>query len=107
MFRTIYTVQKISGESTDYRAYFEELDDARKFAEKEVAAIDDNFSYSHRHYLDGSFQYSWTGMNHEVLLNDFAWVNDHNCKGVRFCDSQGLVWNYESYAKFKNDKLKR
>ena len=107
MFKTIYTVRKIRGESTEYRAYFEEYNDAKKFAEKEAATIDDCFSIGQRHHLDGSFEYSWTGHHSEVLMNDFAWLCDYNCKGIRFYDDQGLVWNYDNYAQFKNEKLKK
>lgn len=107
MFKTIFTVQRNQGDSTVYHAYFEEYDDAKAFAEKEVASIDDRFSgMAMRHYADGSFQYSWTGNHNEILINDFAWVTDYRVNGVRFHDSQGLTWNYDNYAQFKSDKLK-
>ena len=36
MFATIYTVQRIQNESTVFRAYFEEYNDAKAFAEQQV-----------------------------------------------------------------------
>lgn len=103
MFKTIYTVQMIQGVSSVYHAYFEDFKDAKKFAEKEVSSIDDDFIFGKRSHPDGSFEHFWTGDHNEVLLNNFAWVTDfHFFGGVRFYDSQGLVETFKNYSEFKN-----
>ena len=101
MISTIYTVRRIQNESTVYRAYFEEYNDAKAFAEKQVAAIKDNFIFGKRSYPDGSFQHSWTGEHNEILLNDFAWITDWRVEGVCFHDESGLTWPFSSYENFK------
>ncbi len=77
MFQTIYQVVKKRGESTIFTALFYEKKDANKFAEKIVNEIKDDFLFSKRHYLDGSFMYSWTGDNNEVTLNDDVYITDY------------------------------
>ena len=77
MFQTIYEVVKKDGDSTDFTALFLERKDAEKFAEKTVKSIDDDFIFSKRHYLDGSFLNAWTGEHHEVYLDDNPYITDY------------------------------
>ena len=101
MFATIYTVQRIQNESTVFRAYFEEYDEAKAFAEQQVKEIKDDFTFGKRSYPDGSFQHSWTGDHNEIVLNDFAWLTDYRTEGVCFYDESGLTWPFSNYENFK------
>lgn len=100
MFAIIYTVKRIQYGSTVFRAYFEEYNDAKAFAEQQVKDIKDDFTFDKHSYPDGSFQHSWTGDHNEIVLNDFAWLTDF--RGVCFHDESGQTWAFSSYENFKN-----
>lgn len=107
MFKTVFMVQRTKGESCIYTAYFDEYQDARTFAEKEVSSIEDDFTFCERSHLDGSFVQSWIGDRNEVVLNNDAWVRDI-CKGsgVEFYNGEGIPWDFESYEHFHRFLLK-
>lgn len=102
MFRTIFTVTLYKGESTIFRAFFEDCADARTFAENLTKKTADKYCYSRRDYFDGSFLLTWLGDWTEILLDDNAWVTDLESNGIRFYDTLGLNTDFESYDDFKN-----
>lgn len=84
MFETVISVKKTSGGSDIFEAYFLDYKEAKKFAESEVKKLKDNFVYSQRHYLDGSFDESWKGNVHEIVINDSSWASDYPTRKIRF-----------------------
>ena len=102
MFETIYTVQKYKEESEIYAAYFLDYDDAKAFAESEAKKLDDIFSFSKKYLLDGSFNYTWLGINNEITMNDFAWLTDFRFRGLGFYHANGIVTEFETYEDFTN-----
>ena len=91
MFKTIFTVTKLVGDSKEYSAYFENYFDAFVFAKKEVAKIKIGCEMRKRGYLDGGFQLSWDLGNTEFIMNDFAWITDFRFNGVGFYNESGLL----------------
>lgn len=91
MFKTIFTVTKMVGESKIYSAYFENYFDAFIFAKKEVAKVKRGCEFTKRGYLDGGFQLEWDLNNVHFLMNDFAWITDFRFNGIGFYDETGLV----------------
>ena len=91
MFKTIFTVTKMVGESKIYSAYFEDFEDAEKFVANEVRKIGENYTYCERSYFDGSFTHSWMFDYILFELNDFAWITDFRFNGIGFHDETGLV----------------
>ena len=97
MFKTIFTVRKRTGwdyGSDIFSAYFENFDDAKKFAEAEAEKVnktDKVFSFSKKTHLDGSFTYSWLSENCWITLDDFAYITDYRFNGHGFYDNTGLL----------------
>ena len=92
MFKTIFTVTKMVGESKEYSAYFENYFDAFVFAKKEVSKIKKGkgCDFTKRKYLDGSFQMEWNLDYIQFQLNDFAWITDFRFNGIGFYNESGL-----------------
>ena len=92
MFKTIFTVKKIVGESREYSAYFENYFDAFVFAKKEVSKIKKwkGCDFTKRGHLDGSFQMEWDLDYIQFQLNNFAWITDFRFNGIGFYDETGL-----------------
>lgn len=94
MFKTIYSVRKEVCESQIYTAYFENFDDAKKFAEAEAEKVnktDKVFSFSKKTYLDGSFTYSWLSDYCWITLDDDAYITDFRFNGFGFYNETGLL----------------
>lgn len=96
MFETIYSVRKEVCESHIYTALFEELADARKFIEKEIAKIEGQCWKTKKRHLDGSFSETWDFDNVTFYLDDFAWVTDFRANGIKFYDHTGLTFDFDS-----------
>lgn len=97
MFKTIFTVTKMVGESKEYSAYFEDYYSAFVFAKKEVAKIKKGCDFRKRGYLDGGFQLEWDLYNVQFFMNDFAWITDFRFNGIGFYNETGLqVEDFES-----------
>ena len=90
MFKTIFTVTKMVGESKEYSAYFENYFDAFVFAKKEVAKIKFGCGFRKRGYLDGGFQLEWDLDGVQFFMNDFAWITDFRFNGIGFYNESGL-----------------
>ena len=100
MFRTIYEVKKVKGESQSYRAYFNDFGEAYKFAQNEVKNNPDEYVHQKSSHFDGSWCYSWIGYHTEILFDNDAWLTD--ISGViEFHDSSGLKWDFESFDDFE------
>lgn len=82
MFSTIYKVQQTCFGSIIFTAYFEDLDEAKKFAEDTVANINDDFVLVKKSYPDGSFLHYWLGYFNEVTLDDNSWITDFMTEGI-------------------------
>lgn len=100
MFKTIFTVKKIQGESTIYRAYFEDFDSANDFAWSEFNDIDENFSIGRKNHFDGSFCCYWIGDHTELWLDNSAWITDWPRSFV-FHDDSGLTFDFDTYEDFQ------
>ena len=94
MFMTIFTVRKKFGflyEQDIFSAYFEDFEEAKRFAESEVENGEEKvFSYSKKTYPDGSFCYSWLSDNCWITLDDNAYVTDYRSNGFSFANESGL-----------------
>ncbi len=97
MFKTIFTVRKRTGwdyGSDIFSAHFEDLEDAKKFAEAEAEKVnktDKVFSFSKKTHLDGSFTYSWLSDYCWISLDDNAWITDFGFNGFGFYNETGLL----------------
>ena len=105
MFKTIFTVRKRTGSdfgSWIYSAYFEDFDEAKKFAENEVKKVEQEFSFTMRSYIDGSFCYSWVSDYCWISLDDNAWITDFRFNGLGFYNETGLlVGNFKTMDDLK------
>jgi len=98
MVKTIFTVKKIVGETTDFSVYFESYHEAFVFAKKEAIRINGlgGSAFKEREYIDGSFSLTWDLDNIQILMNDFAWVTDYCANGIKFYDESGLPFDFET-----------
>ncbi len=102
MFRTILTVTLYKSESTIFHAYFDDSAAAREFAENLTKKTTDEYSFSRRSYLDGSYLLTWLGDWTEITLDDFAWITDWKTVGIKFYDNRGLsTEEFESFDDFE------
>lgn len=106
MFKTIFTVRKRTGSdfgSHIYSAYFEDFDEAKKFAEKEIKKVEQEFSFTKRFFLDGSFCYSWISDYCWISLDNNAWITDFRFNGIGFHNETGLlIGDFETMDDLKN-----
>ena len=102
MFRSIFTVRKFKGDSTEYQAYFEDFDKAKKFAESEVEKIGEDYVFTKKTHFDGSFTLSWTFDNYLIWLHDSCWITDFRVNGIGFYDDSGLLWEFDTMEDFRS-----
>ena len=102
MFKTIFTVRKFTDDSTEYRAYFEDFDEAKKFAESEVEKMNERYVYKKKTYFDGSVLYSWMFDHHLFWLHDNAWLTDFRVNGIGFYDDSGSLYEFDTMADFQS-----
>ena len=100
MFRTILTVTLYKGESTIFRAYFDDSAAARKYAENLTKKTADDYVFVRQKFVDGSFVLTWQGDLTAITLDDDAWITDHETSGIRFYNNEGIPMTFKSYDAF-------
>lgn len=100
MFRTILTVTLYKGESTIFRAYFDDSAAAKKYAENLTKKTADEYVFVSQKDIDGSFILIWQGDLTAITLDDDAWITDHETSGIRFYNNEGIPTTFKSYDAF-------
>lgn len=100
MFSVIYKVQQKCFGSIIFTAYFEDLDEAKKFAEDTVANINDDFVLTKKSYQDGSSLHYWLGDFNEVTLDDNSWITNFRTDGIRLMPLDMEFETYDELQKF-------